>query len=337
MKTTKSLLPIHVTCLLTLIVSRAWSAETIRHVTRNSGVTSFQIQNASPGALYQLKLEDLAQDHSTQEISGFKATDLPDVLSADAAIKKQGVYLIHLIKNSREVKLSETGPQLPEVMGAENAEMDRKSSSVRWRTPRSSLARVNAVLHNGMRIDTIVPWHFTSNQEQFSSWDFRDRAKVKDYREHPNLQVYVQFIPLPDCLVVAGHPPLSDYQQHPYFRSLLLPVGDNPINMQALSKEFRTVPELPGTKVPVVREGAALRVDLDPRTKARIGLNRYEIMFYADGEFIHEESEGADPYTFLLPKLPRASGLLYLSVNLSDYRGNSGVCTIPAWYEPDPE
>jgi len=319
---------------LGLLSWQVWSGELVRHVTLQTGATRFQIQNALPGQSYWLQLENLRDSRQVTNVVGFRSEGLAEALVSDFKVRDEGVYLIHLFRGNGELNLHRAEIPIPEMMEVANAEIDRRGSTVRWRTPRSSLARVNAVLNSGMRIDTIAPWHFTSNHDQFSLWDFKDRVKIKDYRDHPNLRVFVQFIPLPDYLVVVGRPPLADYAQHPLFRNLPLPAGDQELTFEVLTKSVRRVSDLPGKDLPVVKPGTALRVRLDPRTRMRLGINRYEIMFYVDGEFLHEESEGLDPYTFLLPKLPRDSGLIYLSANMSDYNGNSGTSTIPVWYDP---
>jgi len=60
----------------------------------------------------------------------------------------------------------------------------------------------------------------------------------------------------------------------------------------------------------------------------QIGTRRFEILIYADGTFVHEESQGVSPYTYILP-VGLSKTTKELTVNLLDYEGNWGVTTIP--------
>jgi hypothetical protein len=309
--------------------------ESFSYSVQRNGEFLLQIQHAeSPAKSYRVELYELRSEKPAASITGFVGAKLPQVLALQWKPEvPPGVYFARLFTGSREIPLVHDGIRMPDSYLTDHVKIDRKQSKIRWRAPRASVARVNAVLANGMRVDTVVPWHFTSNSEHTAEWTFRDRGKVRNYRDNPALQVFAQYVPLPDYLVIVGRPDFAAYEAHPIFLQLPLPTGDQEVELEAVSEEKRAVPELPGIALPVVKAGSGLRVKLDPTTKANIGKQRYEIMIYADGEFIYEEPEGADPYVFLMRDLPRKSGLLYLSVNIVDYTGNAGSHTLPVWYE----
>jgi hypothetical protein len=315
------------------LVSRG--EESFSYSVQNNGEFLLQIQHAEATPKnYRIELQELRSQNQTATISGFSVTKLPGILALKwKPTVPQGVYLARLFRGPREIPLVHDDVRLPDTYSTDHVKVDRRENRIRWRAPRASVARVNAVLTNGMCIDTVAPWHFTSNTEQAIEWSFSDRGKVRNYRDNPALQIYVQYVPLPDYLVIIGRPAFSAYEALPIFLELPLPTGDQEVALEAISNGQRTVAELPGIPLPVVKVGGGLRVKLDPTTKANIGKRRYEIMIYADGEFIYEEPEGADPYTFLMPALPRKSGLVYLSVNILDYNGNAGSHTLPVWFE----
>src|SRR4029434_10379054 len=132
--------------------------ESFSYSVQNNGAFLLQIQHAeaTPNN-YRIELQELRSQNQAAKITGFTATQLPGVLATKwKPSVADGVYLARLFRGAQEITLAHDGIRMPDTYSTDHVKIDRRESKIRWRAPRASVARVNAVLTNGMRIDTVV-------------------------------------------------------------------------------------------------------------------------------------------------------------------------------------
>ena len=278
---------------------------------QGEGQWRFQLQGSTaPAGKYRLVVYDLLTQKKLTKLKGFQETGMKDVLVLDWDCKlDEGIYYMQIFEGKTLVFGQSPEPLTWDEQNYEtsNAELDRRYSLLRWKPSRASLSRINVALPSGLRLGEAASWRFHSNAVQEVSWDFLGEDGLH-YREHPQLTPYLQSIPLPSYWFVVGQPLWESYKADDLFSALELP--DTTLRF--------TLSEIEG-------DPSMIRVKLDPETEDYLAGRRYEVLLYLDGEFIHEESQGVNPYTYVLPENPNWQGKFPLTVNLLDYLGNWGT------------
>ena len=182
-------------------------------------------------------------------------------------------------------------------------ELAHQTGEVSWSQRVPGAVRVLLQFPSGLTVGTIADWQAYAPGQQKIKYDFIGADGV-DYRYQPNLRATVQIAPLPNDFFVQGNPE-TEHSSLP---------SDN----YQLKSEIKKVAD---------SDQEVLRVELTPDTLKQIGTRRFEILIYADGVFVHEESQGVSPYTYILPHNLSTSAK-QLTINLLDYEGNWGVQTI---------
>lgn len=274
----------------------------------------FQIQGAkAPADVYRLIIRDLITQEKLTEVDGFQATGIEQVLVVKwACTLDEGLYYLQVFEGQTLVHGESAQALIWEEQAFEtsNAELDRRNFAIRWQPFRASLSRTNVALPSGLRLGRATSWRFHSNTWQEVPGDFLGEDG-RSYRDHPQLRPYVQSIPLPSHWLVVGQPLWESYREEALFHTIELP--DNTLNF---------------TLSAIDRDSSIVRIQLDPETQDYLTGRRYEVLLYLNGEFIHEESQGVNPYTYVLPENSNLQGEFQLTVNLLDYSGNWGTRTL---------
>ena len=292
---------------------------------RAAGEWLFQIQSAKPESVYEVELVGALSSKAEIMIKDFQPSLVPAALesiwSPDPELEFIGYWRLKRDGDIISPPLSKV--KFPEKFLITNAKLSRRLDSVVWQQSGPALSRVFVANRSGMLVDWVSSWQFAGIGAQQRAWDFLDNSKVRSYRSDSDLHAMAQTIPLGRRWIVVGTPSFTDQlaaldvlsaidlPKVPYDFSLSVP------EVAAVSLE-----ELPGQPVFPVAAGTALRVMLDQESREKIGGRRFEILLYLNGEFIHEEAQGVDPYTFILPHFEGVKGLQYFTVNIIDYHGN---------------
>lgn len=193
--------------------------------------------------------------------------------------------------------------QLPDQFQAVRAELLHQTGEVSWSQPTPGAVRVLLQFPSGLTLGTISDWQVYGPGEHTITYDFKGLDGI-DYRYQPNLIATVQVASLPNDFFVVGNPVLKH------------------ANLPSYSYDLQM-----NLKQPEGTDHQVLRVELTPDTLKEIGTRRFEVLIYVDGVFVHEESQGVSPYSYILPD-GITKGAKLLTVNLLDYEGNWGVHTI---------
>ena len=86
--------------------------------------------------------------------------------------------------------------------------------------------------------------------------------------------------------------------------------------------------------VPILKGKTPVRITLDPEDKDYLTANRFEVMFFADGEFLFEQEEGVSPLTIDLDSKRLGAGDHLLTINVMDYEDHIGVRTLKVKVTP---
>lgn len=305
----------------------------ISHATLADGSVEFQIRGVTerPSAL---GLYEIRTNMEMARISSFHFSENGGIYIARLpAGNPEGVYEIRLYGGDGEEIVFPRLPVSPPrgTLEGISTVLDRRKSVVSWVPNQTSLLRVNAGFDGGMFIRTLVPWHFSAAVKCSVPWDFWDEDHVADYRNARGLRVYARAIPLPSHLVVLGQPLFNVYTNLPLFADLNMLDPEFGFAVTVDGDQVHEVDFLPGKKVAEISPGSAIRIQLDQAGKEILASKRYEILFFMNGQFFYEESDAADPYTFIWPSEEMGEGFQVLTVNVSSYNIGYGSKTIPIW------
>lgn len=231
---------------------------------------------------------------STWQLAEWKPADMPT-----------GIYRFSFA-NDADVAQADTSAQPLEVSDqyqSVRAEIQHQDGKVSWSQPVPGAARVLLQFPSGLTVSTLSGWQAYGAGKQEIISDLIGEDGI-DYRFQPNLLATVQIAAFPSDVYVSG-----------------MPVFTHPQLPQKTFKFGAT------TKKVADSDQQLLRVELTPETLKQIGTGRFEILIYADGVFVHEESQGVSPYTYIIPDNVLQSAK-QLTLNLLDYEGNWAAQTV---------
>ena len=292
----------------------------------DSGELYFQIQDARENASYSIELVSAGGKHSISTIDDFGPTTLPKVLEAswDGDLP-EGIYYYNLLRDGEAAGSSKHPVSLDGEMDVVFAEVERREGKLRWEIGRPAVYRLVAGMNSGAFLGQVKPWSFTDGSKSEIDWDFNFGQGVKSLAQQPGLTVYAQYFPISRGFIISGEPEvgaageyLSEKDQE------LLPNRKIAFELYVGEKEMSR-PSGVRDRLPMVHAGTPIRVKLSEQSRDYLEKARFEVLIYIDGEFIHEESQGVDPYTFVFPEVIWADGKRTLAINVLDNVGNFGA------------
>ncbi|WOO43033.1 hypothetical protein [Rubellicoccus peritrichatus] len=297
----------------------------------------FHLIGTKPESRYNLRIIDLVTDQQIAEITEFEAGSVSGVRNSKWNPDiDEGIFRLVLEVNGEKFHLDDDELDFRTVQTEFiPVKINRRLGKLHWSLPVAALTRVIAYTDTGLKVASIRPWTFLPPGNYTESWSFKDADGVKDYRDDPQLNLYAQAYPLPSNILIIGEPLLDGFQAIDDFKNLELTNERYEFDVTLLSQgegSQSSIQEMQG--LPVLRPGDAVRVSLKESTKHAMGSKRFEVLFYWDDQFLHEETDSLNPCTFIFPNVPDFSGKQYLTVNVKDLVGGWGVKTIPVYYLP---
>lgn len=308
----------------------------VAHV--QDGKIQVQLQDLRKEPVYQLGIFSIATGQLLQT-APVTRTDEGGTVNLVLPLPDEGLYQLKL-KDGNDwlawgdlpaVRLPKEGFRL--LAG----EIDRREKKIDFSLSTNCIFRIAATNTSQMNILTLQGWKFgAAGQKVRIPWDFWDKEKVKNYWSDPTLAVVADYLPLPEGFIVSGNPDYAVHSQLPLFRELKLPVDE--FLFEVFLKKGGAGEQETREKLPLMKASDYVRVIIAPESVEKLRGKRYEILYFIEGDFVHEETEGASPSNYRLPDLRRPSGQQHLTVNVRDFNGNSGSSTVAFWYEaPAPE
>lgn len=194
------------------------------------------------------------------------------------------------------------------------ASFDYNSKAITWNQLQSGPSRLLVQFASGLTIAEPAGWEVRSDGKHVIKWDFQGEDGL-DYSRQPAIAATAQIASFKNEILIVGQPKFEEE----FLASLGLPEDRYGCDLKVLDKE--------GNALEKPTAGGLLRVSLTPEAKTLLVGKRFEILIYLDGVFLHEESQGVSPYTYILPAtLPDDAEIL--TVNILDYEGNWGVSSL---------
>ncbi len=309
---------------------------------RSDGRIFFQLQNIQSDSSYSVQLVDAVSSQVVAVVNGFEPGAVPKALQAEwkpapELLTTGGLYCWSIHRDGENISPAVPEVAMPEKFSVAQAKIKRGLDGITWTQETPSISRVFVANRSGMLVAWVKPWGFTGVGSRLASWNFRDSGAVRSYRTDSDIHAFVQRVPLGKRWIVIGDVKYTDrHAGLERFAKLALP---------KIPYDF--ILSLPGAKladgkrgspdaVYHARAGMPVRVSLDQVSKKKMGGRRFEILLFLNGEFIHEEAQGVDPYTFILPEFTDVSGKHHFTVNIIDYHGNIASKTVALHFAPKP-
>jgi hypothetical protein len=319
---------------MTLIANQTWAQENLFYKHRSDGRVFFQLQNVQSDSDYSVQLVDAVSSKVVAIINGFEPGSVPKALHTEwkpsvKLLVKGAVCHWSILRDGKNISPAVPEVAMPEKFGVAQAKIKRGLNGITWMQETPSISRVFVANRSGMLIAWVKPWGFSGVGSHLTSWNFKDIGGVRSYRTDSDIHAFVQRVPLGKRWLVIGDVKYTD--QHAGLERLAK------VSLPKIPYDF--ILSLPGSKLAKgtggesdavyhAHAGMPVRVSLDRASKKKMGGRRFEILLFLNGEFIHEEAQGVDPYTFILPEFANVSGKHHFTVNIIDYHGNIASKTV---------
>ncbi len=318
------------------LAQAARARENLFYKHTSDGGIFFQLQNTEPDSTYKVQLLDAISGETIATVDGFKKGAVPKALKVEWKPNKKINAVCHWRVLCDGKNISPPVPQvaMPEKFHVTPGKIKRILQGITWSQNAPSISRVFVANRSGMLIAWAKPWSFSGVGSHLTPWNFKDVGSVRSYRADSDIHAFVQTVPLGKRWIIIGDVKFDDqYSAAELFSKIALPKIPYDFNLS-----------LPGAKIAVGKEGNSnavyhahsgmpVRVSLDKASKEKMGGRRFEILLFLNGEFIHEEAQGVDPYTFILPMFPGVTGKHHFTVNIIDYHGNIASKTLAMQFE----
>jgi len=300
-----------------------------------------QLQDLQEIVAYQLGIFDLGSGKLIKSVQ-VERKDESNTVNLAVPIPDNGLYQLKLKKSNEWISLEELPMvSIPrEGFRLLGGEIERREKTIKFTLSAACIFRIVATNESQMNIVTLAGWKFGSAGQKIEvPWDFWDGEKVKNYWSDPTLAVAADYIPLPEGFLVVGNPDFSSHQNIPLLRDLKLPANEFKFTVSLRKGDLANEKKMAlREELPVIEAGDFVRIVVSDESLEILRGQRYEILYFLEGDFVHEETEGISPSSYCLPDLGRPSGPYHLTVNIRDFNGNAGSSTIRFWYEaPKPE
>jgi len=327
-----------------LLLVMAWGApalhaamkETLFHKINTDGSVFFQIQNTKKGAEYSIQLTDPISGKQTALIENLTKGAVPHALRGDwkPPVKKQLVCQWSILRDGEHISPKLSPLSMPEKFSVTPGKIKRSLNGITWSQDTPAISRVFVANRSGMLIAWVKPWGFSGVGSHLTQWNFKDMGKVRSYRSDSDIHAFVQTVPLGKRWIVIGDVKFdAQYAASKPFSKIKLPKIPYDFNLSLPGAKLAQGTSGKADAIYHAHAGMPVRVSLDTESKKKMGGRRFEILLFLNGEFIHEEAQGVDPYTFILPNFPGVTGKHHFTVNIIDYHGNIASKTLAIQFE----
>jgi hypothetical protein len=309
--------------------------EAIATLNEASGAILVQVQDLRPDVSYHVGFWELGADKPTAILT-VPPIGRKSFTSLRWETPAEGIYQARLQRDADWIPVPAPSPiTLPElgftlITGA----MDHHTGKIRFQLPSAGLFRVTAMTESAMHVAHLRGWHLGGAGRQYVvDWDFWNDQKTQSHRKTPGLVATMDFIPLPAGYIVAGFPAYERYRSSGLNRNVIIPEAKMDVHISFPESSKRSSRSDGSKALPVVHAGEPVRVELTANTLHALKDRRYEVIYFLNGEFIHEEAKGVSPTIYRMPSIPRLKGDVFLTVNIRDFFGNVGAVTTQFHYK----
>ncbi len=251
-----------------------------------------------------------------------------------------GVYY-YVLEALREPDLEPTyvyDPSLEslgEEVFVERLTWDRNKSKIKYLLPRAAYTRVRIGIKEGVFLGALEDWKPQAAGQKEISWNGIDASGLYDLTKRLDAQINVAAFAVADNTIFVKSPALPketlissalpEVSTHRYIHArhprLLChePVFQVSFPDAALHGK---------DSMPFLEGKAPVRIVIDPKDKDYLVANRFEIMFFVDGQFLYEQEEATSPLTAAVDTTQFGPGEHILTVNVMDYEDHIGAYSV---------
>jgi len=219
--------------------------------------------------------------------------------------------------------------------------------TVTYRLPAASRVLIRLGLHSGPMLKTLADWRPRVAGTITEYWDGRDEDGLMTLRQEKGLSSLITYVTLPEATVITYGNTAESYRDYKLGRVKGRP--NKPSRPWDASAEVQMRPALlvppawaraprvglsfpaaapdESGALPVVKDVAQVRVDVDPADRELLEKEQFEIIFFVDKVFFAEAERGYLPmnWQWELHQLPPGEHIL--TVNVSSFKGQVGVAS----------
>jgi len=260
-------------------------------------------------------------------------------------------YTINAFSQSGEsVEYDPSDATIGKTMYLKGAVWDSTSGFIKFKIAKPSRVSLRIGLGgDGPLMATILNWSILSAGQQKIKWDGMASSNSIDLSHHKNIRIGLRAYSLSVNTILTGKPKESLQ----FIENISWPV-EKRIKKQKTKKRMFTfhlqdkaqLGDFPVTLKPLrklkvsndgtlmVTDKITLKLDVPNEHRERIAAQRYEIVFYIDGQFIGESEMGIFPMAWHWEPKGINTGVHYITANVRGYEGNFGTATLKIFYKP---
>ncbi|MGI2030384.1 FlgD immunoglobulin-like domain containing protein, partial [Endozoicomonas acroporae] len=232
-----------------------------------------------------------------------------------------------------------------------------ESHAIHYELPRPARVLVRAGVKGGPMMRSMLNWKPRTAGSNVTRWSGFDADRLIDLRSSERLAVMVTAFALPEYSIITTGNQESDYrawkEQQPTQSKLPVNVADQQLlerDGRRISRHFyatreeeidprisvRLVGDLPANAegLPIIAGAVNIRVDMHEEDIESLQQSLFEVAFFTDFDFVSEEEQGYVPLTWRYDPGGLEPGRHILTVNVSGFKGQVGVKSIP-FYVPE--
>jgi FlgD Ig-like domain len=231
-----------------------------------------------------------------------------------------------------------------EFLGIQHFMWDKNAKQLELVLNKPARVVVRAGIKNsGPLLKTLMNWAPLNSGKHTLPWSGWDESNVLPMGDHPQLQFAKDAFTLPSNAIIVQ----SKTRQAGFINELTWPKQVRqkkllrklkmyaPMQVPADKRgdfpmKLSIVGDFPKNKqgVPLVSGKVPVRLNVDHVRLHNLASQRYEPVFYVDGQFVFENEIGFFPMTYVWDSSKVNQGVHYITANLRGYRSNFGMATI---------
>jgi len=201
--------------------------------------------------------------------------------------------------------------------------------------------------NNGPMFNTLLNWEVMDSGDHQIRWDGMDRSGVIKLGLHKELLLSARAFTLSSNTIIVKdvnnngfikniswegdkRAPKKKIKRRMFDQHLLdiTELGDFDISLKLVGRSDSK------SKTISLSDKVALKLDISDKERQRVISQRFELVFYLDGQFLGESESGVLPTTWNWDPKGINPGIHYITANVRGYEGNFGTATLKFNYQP---
>jgi len=254
-------------------------------------------------------------------------------------------YLIEAtsLDSKKTVLFDRTDESYGKELTLRSLSYDAKTGKIEYVLPNAAMLRIRVgIKDGGPLLATLVDWQPQEAGRHQYIWDGNIGVNGLNLQSDPSIQFNLAAYSLPDNSIIVGYskPPEEGFseskletiekrakKESPFKKYLHTTHPKAACREPKLEIEFPNVSEYTQDGLPLLTGVVPVRIIVDDQDKKFLQDERYEVIFFVDFVFLHEEEEGISPINYLFDTRGMSEGIHLLTVNLNSFKDHIGTKT----------